>query len=81
MLGNHGEPESSMPTTSVNSLINAEHIPSDRALGLNPQEASILNFLRVDAAERQRDRRWVLELIRFLISIISYKEKQIQVES
>lgn len=26
-------------------------------MGLNPQEASILNFLRVDAAEKQRDRR------------------------
>ncbi|GAB0094379.1 longitudinals lacking protein, isoforms A/B/D/L [Sergentomyia squamirostris] len=47
-----------MPATSVNSLLTAERIPSDQALGLNPQEASILNFLRVDAAERQRDRRF-----------------------
>ncbi|XP_055389676.1 myb-like protein A [Condylostylus longicornis] len=56
------EPESSqqmhqMPTTSLNTLINAERIPSEQLLGLNPQEASILNFLRVDAAERQRDKR------------------------
>ncbi|XP_037920973.1 broad-complex core protein isoforms 1/2/3/4/5 isoform X2 [Hermetia illucens] len=51
------EPESSHSTTSINSLINAERIPSDQVLGLNPQEASILNFLRVDAAERQRDKR------------------------
>ncbi|KAG4077895.1 hypothetical protein HA402_013829 [Bradysia odoriphaga] len=50
------EPESSMPSTSINSLINAERIPNEQALGLNPQEASILNFLRVDAAEKQRDR-------------------------
>uniref|UniRef100_A0A1B0CDW8 C2H2-type domain-containing protein n=1 Tax=Lutzomyia longipalpis TaxID=7200 RepID=A0A1B0CDW8_LUTLO len=48
----------SLPATSVNSLLTAERIPSDQALGLNPQEASILNFLRVDAAERQRDRRF-----------------------
>lgn len=47
-----------LPATSVNSLLTAERIPSDQALGLNPQEASILNFLRVDAAERQRDRRF-----------------------
>lgn len=58
----HNEPETStaMPSTStINSLINAERIPSDQALGLNAQEASILNFLRVDAAEKQRDRRYV----------------------
>lgn len=48
-----------MPSTSINSLINAERIPSEQALGLNAQEASILNFLRVDAAEKQRDRRYV----------------------
>lgn len=41
------------PTTTINSLINAERIPNEQFLGLNPQEASILNFLRVDAAERQ----------------------------
>lgn len=51
------ESEPSHPTTSINSLINAERIPSEQFLGLNPQEASILNFLRVDAAERQRDKR------------------------
>lgn len=57
----HTEPETSttMPSTStINSLINAERIPSEQALGLNAQEASILNFLRVDAAEKQRDRRY-----------------------
>lgn len=52
------EPESSYPTTSINTLINAERIPNEQMLGLNPQEASILNFLRVDAAERQRDKRY-----------------------
>lgn len=60
----HNEPETTstaMPSTStINSLINAERIPSDQALGLNAQEASILNFLRVDAAEKQRDRRFAL---------------------
>lgn len=56
----HNEPETStaIPSTStINSLINAERIPSNQMLGLNAQEASILNFLRVDAAEKQRDRR------------------------
>lgn len=58
-MQNH-DVESSMPSTStINNLINAERIPSEQALGLNPQEASILNFLRVDAAEKQRDRRSV----------------------
>ncbi|XP_055304688.1 broad-complex core protein isoforms 1/2/3/4/5-like isoform X2 [Sitodiplosis mosellana] len=55
----HNEPETStaIPSTStINSLINAERIPSNQMLGLNAQEASILNFLRVDAAEKQRDR-------------------------
>lgn len=59
----HNEPETStaIPSTStINSLINAERIPSNQMLGLNAQEASILNFLRVDAAEKQRDRRYVL---------------------
>ncbi|XP_038116708.1 broad-complex core protein isoform X2 [Culex quinquefasciatus] len=56
---------SSIPSTSSNSLsatlntlINAESIPHHQLLGLNPQEASILNYLRVDAAEKQRDRRF-----------------------
>ncbi|XP_058815164.1 uncharacterized protein LOC131678824 isoform X1 [Topomyia yanbarensis] len=55
---------SSIPSTSssisqtLNNLINAESIPHHHLLGLNPQEASILNFLRVDAAEKQRDRRF-----------------------
>ncbi|XP_055629801.1 uncharacterized protein LOC129770692 isoform X2 [Toxorhynchites rutilus septentrionalis] len=54
---------SSVPSTSslnqtLNTLINAETIPHHHLLGLNPQEASILNFLRVDAAEKQRDRRF-----------------------
>lgn len=69
----HTEPETStsMPSTStINSLINAERIPSDQALGLNAQEASILNFLRVDAAEKQRDRRYSLSPFpQFAISV------------
>ncbi|XP_065085374.1 protein jim lovell isoform X2 [Ochlerotatus camptorhynchus] len=54
----------SIPSTSsslnqtLNSLINAESIPHHHLLGLNPQEQSILNFLRVDAAEKNRDRRF-----------------------
>jgi hypothetical protein len=51
------EPSSSS-LTSLTTLINSETIPSQQLLGLNPQEASILNFLRVDAAEKQRDRRF-----------------------
>lgn len=55
---NEAETTNPMPSTStINTLINAERIPSDQALGLNAQEASILNFLRVDAAEKQRERR------------------------
>ncbi|KAL9879136.1 maternal gene required for meiosis isoform 2-T16 [Glossina fuscipes fuscipes] len=42
---------------SITSLINTERLPNEQFLGLNPQEASILNFLRADAAERQRDKR------------------------
>lgn len=52
------ETSTAIPSTStINSLINAERIPSNQMLGLNAQEASILDFLRVDAAEKQRDRR------------------------
>uniref|UniRef100_A0A182SA85 C2H2-type domain-containing protein n=1 Tax=Anopheles maculatus TaxID=74869 RepID=A0A182SA85_9DIPT len=60
----HGLPPSGTSTGpnslshTLNSLINAETIPHHRLLGLDPQEASILNFLRVDAAEKQRDRRF-----------------------
>lgn len=60
MRQRHAEAETSNPlpsTSTINTLINAERIPSDQALGLNAQEASILNFLRVDAAEKQRERR------------------------
>lgn len=58
-LQSEPETSTSMPSTStINSLINAERIPSEQALGLNAQEASLLNFLRVDAAEKQRDRRF-----------------------
>ncbi|XP_029712660.2 uncharacterized protein LOC109428579 isoform X2 [Aedes albopictus] len=49
---------SSSMSQTLNSLINAESIPHHHLLGLNPQEASILNFLRVDAAEKNRDRRF-----------------------
>jgi DNA-directed RNA polymerase subunit RPC12/RpoP len=52
------EPEPSSSLTSLTTLINSETIPNQQLLGLNPQEASILNFLRVDAAEKQRDRRF-----------------------
>lgn len=45
---------------SITSLINAERLPNEQFLGLNPQEASILNFLRVDAQERQRDKRYLI---------------------
>lgn len=48
-------PESSssaMPTTSLSNLMRP-----DAAIGLNPQEASLLNFLRADAVDKQRERR------------------------
>lgn len=66
----NNEPESSIPSTSVNSLITAERIPSEQILGLNPQEASILNFLRVDAAEKQRDRRYISNIVFFIFRVV-----------
>lgn len=49
----------SIATTSINSLISPERMLAEATLGLNPQEASLLNFLRADAAEKQRERRLV----------------------
>lgn len=49
----------SIATTSINSLISPERMMAEATLGLNPQEASLLNFLRADAAEKQRERRLV----------------------
>jgi hypothetical protein len=43
---------------SLKSLLKAETLASQNMMGLNSQEASILNFLRVDAAEKQRDKRF-----------------------
>ena len=51
------EAETSMAAPTINSLLLADRVPNEQALGLNPQEASLLNFLRADAAERQRERR------------------------
>lgn len=42
---------------SLKSLLSAETLSNQNLLGLNSQEASILNFLRVDAAEK-RDKRF-----------------------
>jgi hypothetical protein len=40
------------------SSVNAESLSNQNLMGLNSQEVSILNFLRVDAAEKQRDKRF-----------------------
>lgn len=45
-------------STALKSLLNAETITNQTLMGLNSQEVSILNFLRVDAAEKQRDKRF-----------------------
>lgn len=45
-------------SASLKSLLNAESLASQNLMGLNSQEVSILNFLRVDAAEKQRDKRF-----------------------
>lgn len=44
--------------SSLKSLLSAETITNQHLMGLNSQEVSILNFLRVDAAEKQRDKRF-----------------------
>ncbi len=60
-LAMHSVPNNSFqiqnPTTSLKNLLNAETISNQHLMGLNSQEVSILNFLRVDAAEKQRDKR------------------------
>lgn len=53
----------SIATTSINSLMSPERMLAEATLGLNPQEASLLNFLRADAAEKQRERRLVVFFI------------------
>jgi len=45
-------------SASLKSLLNAESLTNQSLMGLNSQEVSILNFLRVDAAEKQRDKRF-----------------------
>lgn len=42
---------------SLKSMLSAEALSNQNLLGLNTQEASVLNFLRVDAAEK-RDKRF-----------------------
>jgi hypothetical protein len=42
---------------SLKTLLSAEALSNQQMMGLNSQEASILNFLRVDAAEK-RDKRF-----------------------
>jgi uncharacterized C2H2 Zn-finger protein len=43
---------------SLKNLLSAENLSNQNLMGLNSQEVSILNFLRVDAAEKQRDKRF-----------------------
>ena len=43
---------------SLKNLLSAESLSNQNLMGLNSQEVSILNFLRVDAAEKQRDKRF-----------------------
>lgn len=60
-LAMHSAPNSFQMQNSTNSLknlLNAETITNQHLMGLNSQEVSILNFLRVDAAEKQRDKRF-----------------------
>ena len=45
-------------SASLKNLLNAESLSNQSLMGLNSQEVSILNFLRVDAAEKQRDKRF-----------------------
>lgn len=45
-------------SASLKNLLSAESLSNQTLLGLNSQEVSILNFLRVDAAEKQRDKRF-----------------------
>lgn len=45
-------------SASLKNLLNAESLSNQNLMGLNSQEVSILNFLRVDAAEKQRDKRF-----------------------
>lgn len=42
---------------SLKSMLSAEALSNQNLMGLNTQEASVLNFLRVDAAEK-RDKRF-----------------------
>lgn len=45
-------------SASLKNLLSAENLSNQNLMGLNSQEVSILNFLRVDAAEKQRDKRF-----------------------
>lgn len=45
-------------SASLKNLLNAQSLDNQNLMGLNSQEVSILNFLRVDAAEKQRDKRF-----------------------
>lgn len=45
-------------SASLKNLLSAESLSNQNLMGLNSQEVSILNFLRVDAAEKQRDKRF-----------------------
>lgn len=45
-------------SASLKNLLSAESLSNQSLMGLNSQEVSILNFLRVDAAEKQRDKRF-----------------------
>lgn len=45
-------------SASLKNLLSAERLSNQSLMGLNSQEVSILNFLRVDAAEKQRDKRF-----------------------
>lgn len=45
-------------SASLKNLLNAENLSNQSLMGLNSQEVSILNYLRVDAADKNRDKRF-----------------------
>lgn len=45
-------------SASLKNLLSAESLSNQSLMGLNSQEVSILNYLRVDAADKNRDKRF-----------------------
>lgn len=45
-------------SASLKNLLSSESLSNQNLMGLNSQEVSILNYLRVDAADKNRDKRF-----------------------